>query len=182
MQPSSRGPSPSSNSRVGLTTMLPICNRSIALSMSKTTSWRHTTWEMSTVQWLCIAGEASVCSAQCLLQNDLCVTMPRQRLNADWGTHRCLHKPLSCEHLWDWKSGASAFSAGMGRTGTFMAAVFLLDRLRKNPQNVDIVGTVLAMRKWRANLVQVWVRRISSVHSIVAPPCMLSPFFSHSTL
>ncbi|EUB61724.1 Tyrosine-protein phosphatase non-receptor [Echinococcus granulosus] len=47
-------------------------------------------------------------------------------------------------------------SAGVGRTGTFMAARFLLDRLRTNPQNVDIVGTVLAMRKWRANLVQVW--------------------------
>eukprot|EP00108_Taenia_solium_P009920 TsM_000417900 transcript=TsM_000417900 gene=TsM_000417900 len=47
-------------------------------------------------------------------------------------------------------------SAGMGRTGTFMAAVFLLDRLRRNPHNVDIVGTVLAMRKWRANLVQTW--------------------------
>ncbi|KAL5961219.1 Tyrosine-protein phosphatase non-receptor type 1 [Taenia solium] len=46
-------------------------------------------------------------------------------------------------------------SAGVGRTGTFMAARFLLDRLRKNAQNVDIIGTVLAMRKWRRCLVQV---------------------------
>uniref|UniRef100_A0A0R3WFX5 Protein-tyrosine-phosphatase n=1 Tax=Taenia asiatica TaxID=60517 RepID=A0A0R3WFX5_TAEAS len=46
-------------------------------------------------------------------------------------------------------------SAGVGRTGTFMAARFLLDRLRKNPQNVDIIGTVLAMRKWRRCLVQI---------------------------
>lgn len=49
---------------------------------------------------------------------------------------------------------ASNFSAGVGRTGTLMAARFLLDRLRKNPQKVDIIGTVLAMRKWRKSLVQ----------------------------
>ncbi|KAL5106509.1 hypothetical protein TcWFU_000328 [Taenia crassiceps] len=46
-------------------------------------------------------------------------------------------------------------SAGVGRTGTFMAARFLLDRLRRSPQNVDIIGTVLAIRKWRRSLVQV---------------------------
>ncbi|VDM34158.1 unnamed protein product [Hydatigera taeniaeformis] len=46
-------------------------------------------------------------------------------------------------------------SAGVGRTGTFIAARFLLDRLRNNPQNVDIVGTVLATRRWRADLVYV---------------------------
>ncbi|VDK24861.1 unnamed protein product [Taenia asiatica] len=49
-------------------------------------------------------------------------------------------------------------SNGAGKTGTFMVACFLLDRLRKNQQNVDIVGTVLATRKWRANLVQSWAQ------------------------
>ncbi|VDD78013.1 unnamed protein product [Mesocestoides corti] len=45
-------------------------------------------------------------------------------------------------------------SAGVGRTGTLIAGRFLLDQLRKNNQTTDIFGTVLALRKWRANLVQ----------------------------
>lgn len=63
-----------------------------------------------------------------------------------------------------------------------MAAVFLLDRLRKDPQNVDIIGTVLAMRKWRPYLMQVWVRRISSVPFVKCAFCMLLLFFPHSIL
>ncbi|VDM18286.1 unnamed protein product, partial [Hydatigera taeniaeformis] len=47
-------------------------------------------------------------------------------------------------------------SDGVGPTGTFMVACFLLDRLRMNPQSVDIIGTILATQKWRANLAQTW--------------------------
>ncbi len=47
------------------------------------------------------------------------------------------------------------FSAGVGRTGTLIAARFLLDRLRKSPETIDIFGSVLSLRKWRAHLVQV---------------------------
>ncbi|KAL5106547.1 Receptor-type tyrosine-protein phosphatase H [Taenia crassiceps] len=49
-------------------------------------------------------------------------------------------------------------SAGMGRTGTFMIGFFLLDRLRMNPLNVDVIGTILATRKWRSNLVLTWTQ------------------------
>ncbi|CDS43700.1 Receptor type tyrosine protein phosphatase O [Echinococcus multilocularis] len=69
-----------------------------------------------------------------------------------------MQNDFSAEHPMGVECGPTVVhcSAGVGRTGTFMAARFLLDRLRTNPQNVDIVGTVLAMRKWRPNLVQVW--------------------------
>ncbi|CDS43701.1 Receptor type tyrosine protein phosphatase O [Echinococcus multilocularis] len=69
-----------------------------------------------------------------------------------------MQNDFSAEHPMGVECGPTVVhcSAGVGRTGTFMAALFLLDRLRTNPQNVDIVGTVLAMRKWRPNLVQVW--------------------------
>ncbi|KAL5108428.1 hypothetical protein TcWFU_001010 [Taenia crassiceps] len=45
-------------------------------------------------------------------------------------------------------------SAGVGRTGTFICSRFLLDQLRKDPSNIDIIGTALAIRKWRKSLVQ----------------------------
>ncbi|KAL5965741.1 Tyrosine-protein phosphatase non-receptor type 1, partial [Taenia solium] len=58
----------------------------------------------------------------------------------------------------EWGPTVVHCSNGAGQTGTFMVACFLLDRLRKNPQNVDIIGTVLATRKWRTNLVQSWLQ------------------------
>ncbi len=48
----------------------------------------------------------------------------------------------------------------MGRTGTLLAARFLLERLRSNPEVIDIFGTILSLRKWRPNLVQTPVRNI----------------------
>lgn len=47
-----------------------------------------------------------------------------------------------------------SFSAGVGRTGTFICSRFLLDQLRKDPSNIDIIGTALAVRRWRKSLVQ----------------------------
>ncbi|VDO10423.1 unnamed protein product [Rodentolepis nana] len=49
-------------------------------------------------------------------------------------------------------------SAGVGRTGTFIAAFYLLERLREDPSAIDVWGTVLSIRRWRSNLVQVWVQ------------------------
>ncbi len=49
-------------------------------------------------------------------------------------------------------------SAGVGRTGTLLAARFLLEKLRSNPETIDIFGTILSLRKWRPTLVQTPVR------------------------
>ncbi|VDK34895.1 unnamed protein product [Taenia asiatica] len=49
-------------------------------------------------------------------------------------------------------------SAGVGRTGTFICGRFLLDQLRKDPSNIDIIGTALAIRRWRKSLVQAEVQ------------------------
>nr|CDS30077.2 tyrosine protein phosphatase non receptor type [Hymenolepis microstoma] len=45
-------------------------------------------------------------------------------------------------------------SAGVGRTGTFICGRFLLEQLRKDPSKIDVVGTVLALRRWRMHMVQ----------------------------
>uniref|UniRef100_A0A158QG19 Protein-tyrosine-phosphatase n=1 Tax=Hymenolepis diminuta TaxID=6216 RepID=A0A158QG19_HYMDI len=47
-------------------------------------------------------------------------------------------------------------NAGVGRTGTFITACYLLGRLRADPSTIDVCGTILAIRRWRPNLVQVW--------------------------
>ncbi|KAM3177585.1 hypothetical protein ACTXT7_004285 [Hymenolepis weldensis] len=44
--------------------------------------------------------------------------------------------------------------AGVGRSGTLMTARFVLEGLRTNAQKVDIIGTIMAIRKYRAGLVQ----------------------------
>ncbi|VDM30971.1 unnamed protein product, partial [Hydatigera taeniaeformis] len=49
-------------------------------------------------------------------------------------------------------------SAGVGRSGTLIAASYLLKRLRTRPEKIDIFGTTLAIRRWRPNMVQTWVR------------------------
>ncbi|VUZ40982.1 unnamed protein product [Hymenolepis diminuta] len=49
-------------------------------------------------------------------------------------------------------------SAGVGRTGTFITACYLLGRLRADPSTIDVCGTILAIRRWRPNLVQVWIQ------------------------
>ncbi|KAM7533514.1 hypothetical protein Aperf_G00000121511 [Anoplocephala perfoliata] len=46
-------------------------------------------------------------------------------------------------------------SAGVGRTGTLITARFALERLRSNPQKIDIIGTIMAIRKFRPMMVQV---------------------------
>lgn len=40
-----------------------------------------------------------------------------------------------------------------GRSGTMIAAILLLRQFRKNLHLIDVVGTVLALRKYRANVV-----------------------------
>ncbi|KAM3177582.1 hypothetical protein ACTXT7_004282 [Hymenolepis weldensis] len=45
-------------------------------------------------------------------------------------------------------------SAGVGRTGTFICGRFLLEQLRKDPSKIDVIGTVLALRRWRMHMVQ----------------------------
>ncbi|KAL5110442.1 Receptor-type tyrosine-protein phosphatase delta [Taenia crassiceps] len=49
-------------------------------------------------------------------------------------------------------------SAGVGRSGTLIAASYLLERLRIRPEKIDIFGTTLAIRRWRPNMVQTWVQ------------------------
>ncbi|KAM7533143.1 hypothetical protein Aperf_G00000121679 [Anoplocephala perfoliata] len=46
-------------------------------------------------------------------------------------------------------------SAGVGRTGTLITARFALERLRANPEKIDIIGTIMAIRKFRCMMVQV---------------------------
>ncbi|VDO02352.1 unnamed protein product [Rodentolepis nana] len=45
-------------------------------------------------------------------------------------------------------------SAGVGRTGTLICGRFLLEQLRRDPSKIDVVGTVLALRRWRMLTVQ----------------------------
>ena len=45
------------------------------------------------------------------------------------------------------------YSSGISRTGTFISCRFLLERLRKDPSKIDVMGTVLAIRRWRKSLV-----------------------------
>uniref|UniRef100_A0A915ETC3 Protein-tyrosine-phosphatase n=1 Tax=Echinococcus canadensis TaxID=519352 RepID=A0A915ETC3_9CEST len=54
-------------------------------------------------------------------------------------------------------------SAGVGRTGTLIAASYLLERLRAYPEKMDIFGTTLAIRRWRPNMVQTWFENITFV-------------------
>uniref|UniRef100_A0A5K3FV85 Protein-tyrosine-phosphatase n=1 Tax=Mesocestoides corti TaxID=53468 RepID=A0A5K3FV85_MESCO len=50
-------------------------------------------------------------------------------------------------------------SAGVGRTGTFICARYILERLRKDASTIDVFGTALAVRRWRKSLVQTAVLR-----------------------
>lgn len=61
-------------------------------------------------------------------------------------------------------------SNGVGRPGTLIAARYLIDHLESNPQNVDIVGTVLALRKWRRGLVQSYVSQVTTLCSLFIQP------------
>ena len=45
------------------------------------------------------------------------------------------------------------FSCGDGKSGVFVCAMALLMQLRKDPQRIDVFGTVLAMSKFRAALI-----------------------------
>uniref|UniRef100_A0A5K3FVM8 Protein-tyrosine-phosphatase n=2 Tax=Mesocestoides corti TaxID=53468 RepID=A0A5K3FVM8_MESCO len=49
-------------------------------------------------------------------------------------------------------------SAGVGRTGTFICARYILERLRKDASTIDVFGTALAVRRWRKSLVQTAVQ------------------------
>ncbi|VDO12467.1 unnamed protein product [Rodentolepis nana] len=49
-------------------------------------------------------------------------------------------------------------SAGVGRTGTLICGRFLLEQLRRDPSKIDVVGTVLALRRWRMLTVQTIVQ------------------------
>lgn len=57
------------------------------------------------------------------------------------------------------------FSAGVGRTGTFMALDRLMQHIREH-EFVDILGMVSEMRSHRLSMVQTEVRYIPPAHSL----------------
>ena len=50
-------------------------------------------------------------------------------------------------------------SAGIGRTGTFIAINFLFEQVRNN-EKINIKNTVQFLRSQRVSLVQTWVHQI----------------------
>ncbi|VDD76359.1 unnamed protein product [Mesocestoides corti] len=76
--------------------------------------------------------------------------------SADWTyslilTHLSLLEQIS---VCDYGPPVVHCSAGVGRTGTFICARYLLERLRKDPSTIDVFGTALAIRRWRKSCVQ----------------------------
>ena len=57
-------------------------------------------------------------------------------------------------------------SAGVGRTGTFIAVDFLLQHIREHSE-MDVYGLVLRMRENRCNMVQTEVGALFSRYSAI---------------
>jgi protein tyrosine phosphatase len=65
-------------------------------------------------------------------------------------------------------------SAGVGRTGVFLAIDTILDKLEKGVLNsIDVFGQVCAMRERRMHMVQTLVLLFTS--SLVSPPSRFVP-------
>jgi len=68
----------------------------------------------------------------------------------------------------NWSICVCVFSAGVGRTGTFI----LIDRLLQSIQHentIDIFGTILEMRECRANMIQTEVSRYKHLLVLLTP-------------
>lgn len=63
------------------------------------------------------------------------------------------------------------FSAGVGRTGTFIVMDILMQEIRSKCTHVDIFGTILNMRNYRLNMVQTEVNLLIflnwHIHSLI---------------
>lgn len=58
-------------------------------------------------------------------------------------------------------SGHNCFSAGVGRTGTFIALDYLLD-MAEEEQKIDLFNCTMNMRKDRVNMIQTVVSSLPS--------------------
>ena len=66
---------------------------------------------------------------------------------------------MSCDSKFDMIGGNLFYlsSTGTGRTGTFIAAYLIIERL-KSDQMVDVFQTVRRIRESRPQFVETWVR------------------------